>query len=63
MPIIYGKSMPRLDHIMTHTPHQQFERGTNSQMISKHHHTRYLLSITKKKILLKPQNISIVVME
>ena len=55
--------MSRLDYIMTHISHQQFESGTNSQMISKHLHTRYLLSITKKKILLKPQNITIVVME
>ena len=42
---IYGKSMLRLDHIMTHFSHQQFESGTNSQMILNQHHPCYLLSI------------------
>ena len=45
LPTIYGKSMPRLDHIMTHFSHQQFESGTNSQMILNQHHPCYLLSI------------------
>ena len=45
MPTINGKSMPRLDHIMTHFSHQRFESGMNSQMMLNQHHPCYLLSI------------------
>ena len=45
MPTIYGKSMPRLDHIMTHFSHQRFESEMNSQMMLNQHHPCYLLSI------------------
>ena len=45
MPTIYGKSMLRLDRIMTHFSHQQFESGTNSQMIKS---TPSLLSFKHK---------------
>ena len=45
MPTIYGKSMPRLDHITTHFSNKRFKSGTNSQMMLSQHHLCYLSSI------------------
>ena len=42
MPTVYRKSIPRLDHSMTHFSHQQFECGTNSKMILNQHHPCYV---------------------